>query len=206
MRAFTAVFLSFAASTWAYQVLTPNQSSGWTNSGPQPLTWERVNTDRDNFTVVLTNMDRAAMPNGDQVLAAQVVGSTLKTTLNPPSAGWPTGGGFRVNLVASPTELSTILAQSPQFNITPPTGSSSLVYILLNNHFLTPYDSSVRPSSTIANTGANANTGSSNTNTASNSGTTDTTDGTAPPTGAGFANGVQVGLVSVATLVGFFLA
>jgi len=62
------------------------------------------------------------MPNGDQVLNALVDGTLGNITCNPPSGGWPTGAGFRVNLVQDATHLNSILAQSSQFNIN---GSSS---------------------------------------------------------------------------------
>lgn len=62
------------------------------------------------------------MPNGDQVLNALVDGTLGNITCNPPSGGWPTGSGFRVNLVQDAQHLSSILAQSSQFSIN---GSSS---------------------------------------------------------------------------------
>lgn len=61
-----------------------------------------------------------------QILAALVDGTLGNTTLNPPSGGWPTGSGFRVNLVANDTQLDTILAQSNTFNITDATASASV--------------------------------------------------------------------------------
>lgn len=64
------------------------------------------------------------MPS-DQVLAALVDGKLGTITANPPSAGWPTGTGFRVNLVQDPDSLNTILAQSGEFNITTPVASST---------------------------------------------------------------------------------
>ncbi|KAF9028464.1 hypothetical protein BDZ89DRAFT_1066111 [Hymenopellis radicata] len=84
-----------------------------------------VNTDAANFTVFLTNEDRSVMPTNNLELAALVVGSDGNTTLNPPSAGWPKGGGFRVNLCRDPQSPTTILAQSDQFNITSSTSTSA---------------------------------------------------------------------------------
>jgi hypothetical protein len=60
------------------------------------------------------------MPINNQVLSAQVDGKLLTTTLNPPSAGWPVGEHFRINLVKSPEETDAILAQSSEFDILPP--------------------------------------------------------------------------------------
>ncbi|EDR12329.1 GPI-anchored small secreted protein [Laccaria bicolor S238N-H82] len=125
MRLSITFLLSAAASTLAYSVTSPNGSQGWTNQGAQPLAWQRVNTDRLNFTAVLTNQNRQLLPT-DQVLAALVDGTLGNTTVNPPSGGWPTpGGGYRVNLVQDANDLNTILAQSPEFNITQPTSKSS---------------------------------------------------------------------------------
>jgi hypothetical protein len=127
MRSFIALILAFSASALAYQVTSPNQSQGWTNSGAQTLTWQRVNTDALNFTAVLTNEDRNVMPNNNQVLAALIDGTKGTTTVNPPSAGWPTGDGFRVNFVQDASNLNTILAQSSQFSIKAANGSSTTV-------------------------------------------------------------------------------
>ena len=53
-----------------------------------------------------------------QVLAALVDGSLGSTTVNPPSAGWPSPGtGYVLNFVSEVTNLNAILAQSPPFEI-----------------------------------------------------------------------------------------
>jgi hypothetical protein len=126
MHAFTAVIVSFAAAAAAYRVTTPNGVQGWTTSGAQPLAWDRVSTDPLNFTAVLVN--EGITPTYSQILAALVDGNLGQTALNPPSNGWPVGGGFQVNLVQDEQSLNTILAQSPTFNITPPTSSTSGSY------------------------------------------------------------------------------
>eukprot|EP00914_Ancora_sagittata_P010158 GHVO01019559.1.p1 GENE.GHVO01019559.1~~GHVO01019559.1.p1 ORF type:complete len:185 (+),score=9.35 GHVO01019559.1:60-614(+) len=123
MRSAVALCLTFAASACAYSVSFPTSTQGWTNSGAQTLTWERVGTDPTNFTAVLVNQNDSSE---SQVLAAQVDGTLGNTTLNPPSGGWPaTGGGYRVNLVVNTTELNSILAQSPVFSINESTSTSS---------------------------------------------------------------------------------
>ncbi|KAF8204806.1 GPI-anchored small secreted protein [Pholiota molesta] len=111
-----ACILAFASSAFAYSVSVPNSSQGWTNQGGQPLVWQRVDTDRQNFTALLVNQQIQGF--NPQILAALVDGTLGTTKLNPPSGGWPTGAGFRVNLVQDDTDLNTILAQSPTFNIT----------------------------------------------------------------------------------------
>ncbi|KIK67932.1 hypothetical protein GYMLUDRAFT_68943 [Collybiopsis luxurians FD-317 M1] len=123
MRSAAALCLAFAASACAYTVISPNSAQGWVNSGAQPLTWQRVDTDPLNFTAVLVNVNDSSE---SQVLAAQVDGTLGNTTLNPPSGGWPSpGGGYRVNLVVNTTQLNSILAQSPIFNITESNTTSS---------------------------------------------------------------------------------
>ncbi|KAJ2931708.1 hypothetical protein H1R20_g5529, partial [Candolleomyces eurysporus] len=114
---FAAVVLACASTVLGYTLLSPNESEGWTNQGPQRMTWTRVATDRENFTVVLTNPNTALMP-APQVLAALVDGSLGNTTLNPPSAGWPSPGtGYVLRMVAEATNINSILAQSPSFEI-----------------------------------------------------------------------------------------
>ncbi|KAF5333630.1 hypothetical protein D9611_002567 [Ephemerocybe angulata] len=114
---FTAVVLACASTVLGYTILSPNQSQGWTNQGPQRATWQRVATDRENITIVLTNTNRSLMPT-DQVLSALVDGNLGNMTLNPPSAGWPSPGpGYVLNFASEATNLNQILAQSPPFEI-----------------------------------------------------------------------------------------
>jgi len=127
MRAVAAFFLSFLTATLAYTVLTPNGSDGWTNNGPQNLTWTRVDTDPLNFTVVLDNQAIAGFER--QVLAALVDGTLGTAELNPHNGGWPTGSNFRLNLVKDDQDLDTILSQSSQFNITQNTSTTSTASI-----------------------------------------------------------------------------
>jgi len=74
-----------------------------------------------------------------QILAALVDGTLGKTSLNPPSGGWPTGANFRVNLVQDDSNLSAILAQSPEFTINATastTGSFVTSFSLLSDSIL----------------------------------------------------------------------
>ncbi|TFK71808.1 hypothetical protein BDN72DRAFT_409600 [Pluteus cervinus] len=147
MRAVFTSLLAFAASTLAYQVTFPGGASGWTDSGAQVVTWQRVDTDRLNFTIVLVNQvcprlffrvlvcvvlmpaqNPSIFPNGSTVLAALVDGLSGNTTVNPPSGGWPDGTGFRVNLVQDAADLNAILAQSTEFSILPDNTTSSIKF------------------------------------------------------------------------------
>jgi len=124
MRTSFVALFSFVASSVAYQVTSPTASTKWyAGAVTNQLTWERVNTDAAQFTLVLTNNDRSVLPTDTQLIAT-VDGSTGKVDVPAPSGGFPVGTGFRVNLVKSTTELTTILAQSPQFDIV--TGTSSV--------------------------------------------------------------------------------
>jgi len=124
MRSSAFLVLSFIASAWAYSVTFPTQTQGWTNSGAQTLSWTRVDTDPLNFTALLTNQDTSILATSE-ILAALVNGTSGTTLLNAPSAGWPVGSGFQVNLVKDTNNFNTIYAQSNQFNITAVPGSSS---------------------------------------------------------------------------------
>lgn len=49
---------------------------------------------------------------------AVVDGTLAVIACSPPSGGWPSGSGFRVNMVQDAQHLDTIFAQSSEFNIT----------------------------------------------------------------------------------------
>ncbi|KAJ3576175.1 hypothetical protein NP233_g593 [Leucocoprinus birnbaumii] len=154
-----AILLAIVAPTFAYQVTGPSGSKGWTNVGPQPVTWQRVDTDPTNFTIVLTDTNRAELSE-DQVLVAQQDGVATNTVnCNPPSAGWPLGKTFRINLVKSTEDQSTIYAQSSEFQIAVPnaTVSGSLTTPLATTPIAVPTTPlATTPSSTTATGGSNA--------------------------------------------------
>ncbi|KAI0368050.1 hypothetical protein BV20DRAFT_923546, partial [Pilatotrama ljubarskyi] len=121
-----AALLAFAASALAFQVTEPTNSTGWTTSGPNQVSWNKVDTDASNFTIVLVNQVRlpVSFPPTKQVLAALVQSSLGKVVVNPPSGGWKSGSGFQVNLVKDAEDTDTILAQSDQFTISSSTSST----------------------------------------------------------------------------------
>lgn len=151
MRFSIALALSCVASALAFQVIEPSASKGWSTEGSQILTWERVDTDPLNFTAVLTNQDRSVFPDGDQVLAAQVDGNLKRVFLNPPAGGWPTGGSFRVNLAKDTDHLNTLLAQSSEFDIKPPTTTSSSRASGVSTTRVVPSTTAIVPVVTTAN-------------------------------------------------------
>jgi len=57
------------------------------------------------------------LQNNTQGLIALVNGADGNATVNPPSGGWPTGTGFRVNLCQDSDHPNSILAQSEKFEI-----------------------------------------------------------------------------------------
>jgi len=117
MRSLFALIV-FVSSTFAYQILTPGTSNAWTTAGPNQVTWQRVNTDALNFTMLLVNPNTAILPNGAETLEAFVDGTTLKLTVAPPSGGFVAGTGYQVNFVKDAENPTTIYAQSGQFAIT----------------------------------------------------------------------------------------
>ena len=59
------------------------------------------------------------MPVNNQLIAETVDAvSRQSLQIDAPSGGFPVGGTFRVNLVLSASEISTIYTQSDEFNIT----------------------------------------------------------------------------------------
>jgi len=202
----TAAFtiFAFSASAIAYEVIVPSPSQGWTNNGAQTVSWQLVPTDPSNFTIVLTNTNREVMPQNDLVLDALVVGSLLTTKVNPPSAGWPTGGTFRVNLVKDTEDLNTILAQSDEFNITEPTTATSSSGSTTGSS-ISPSASSISTTtvSTVVATTTSAATDSKSesTGTAASSASPSTTSNAA-------VSGIntQTGLIGIVGLLGLFFA
>ena len=85
-----------------------------------PFAPQRVRT----VPPVSRSNSQVQQPATSQILDALVVGSLGKITVNPPSGGWKAGKGFRVNLVADTEHLTTILAQSEQFDIKVSTSST----------------------------------------------------------------------------------
>ncbi|KAF8609614.1 hypothetical protein BDV93DRAFT_602259 [Ceratobasidium sp. AG-I] len=125
MRTSFVALLSFAASAFAYQVTYPGAADKWyAGAVTNKLTWQRVNTDAEQFTLVLVNQDRSLLPVNNQQLIATVPGSTGTIDVPAPSGGFPVGTNFQVNLVQSTTNVSMIYAQSPQFDIV--TGTSTV--------------------------------------------------------------------------------
>ncbi|KIM33319.1 hypothetical protein M408DRAFT_61759 [Serendipita vermifera MAFF 305830] len=107
----------------AYRITTPSDSGvsgeSWTSAGPNTITWERVSTDPDTFSVVLVNEDRSLLPM-NQILASNVDGTALSIAISPASGEtFPLGNGFRINFIKSDNEMNTIYAQSSQFRIFP---------------------------------------------------------------------------------------
>ncbi|KAF4619818.1 hypothetical protein D9613_005110 [Agrocybe pediades] len=185
-----AVLFAFVSSAFAYQVLVPNGVQGWTNQGAQPLKWDMVSTDRQNFTAVLTN--QAVQGFDTQVLKALVNGTLGETTVNPPSGGWPVGEHFRVNLVQDANNLNTILAQSPEFTIKEAPVSSQ---------------SSSSTGSPTNTSPANTPTDNSGSNAGGNTAGSGTTEPITVPTGAGVSDfAVPTGLLAFFSLMGIILA
>ncbi|KIJ56765.1 hypothetical protein M422DRAFT_22914 [Sphaerobolus stellatus SS14] len=101
--------LSLVLSVIAITVTQPSEDTTWSANGPNQVSWQLVSTDPTNFGVVLTQ-------NGlfIQNLAGNVDGTKGSITI---TASVPTGGSYRVNIVKDLQDVNTILAQSPQFDI-----------------------------------------------------------------------------------------
>ncbi|OJT10358.1 hypothetical protein TRAPUB_13117 [Trametes pubescens] len=196
-----AVLFALAASALAYSVSEPTNSTGWTTSGPNEVSWSKVDTDAANFTIVLVN--QASFPPTSQVLDALVVGTLGKVVVNPPSGGWKAGSGFQVNLVKDTDNLNTILAQSEQFTIKASTSSTfssaASGTVTAGSGTLT-----VPPASTTGAT-AGGSTATDSTG-ALNPTSSDTSTSPTGSNGAAKSMGMQAGVFAGLALLGAFLA
>ncbi|KAI0320245.1 Ser-Thr-rich glycosyl-phosphatidyl-inositol-anchored membrane family-domain-containing protein, partial [Amylostereum chailletii] len=114
-----------AVSTLAFSVTAPSSGQGWTLGQSNSVTWERVTTDRLNFTILLINQN--ATPQFQQVLDALVdtSGSTSGTTAITLPSTVSAGDNYQVNFVQDSQSLNTILAQSGKFSIAKATASAT---------------------------------------------------------------------------------
>ncbi|KAF8663406.1 hypothetical protein AX16_000978 [Volvariella volvacea WC 439] len=196
MRSALAVLFTLATSAFSYQVLSPGGSVSWTNDGSQLVTWSRVDTDPRNFTIVLDN--QSVDPRITFVLAALVDGTQTppEAFVNPPSGGWPTGEGFRVNFVRDDDNLEAILAQSQEFEIQ-------------DASTLSGSSTSRRPTSTSSFVISATSSGIvPNPNTTPNPSGSDDSDGSTNPPGnnGAMSSAASVGLASIFALAGYLLA
>jgi len=185
MLTFVTFVLSFVASTLAYTVLTPNNSTGWTNTGGQLITWQRVNTDPTNFSISLVNQQLPGFV--EMQLAALVQGgdSSGNTTVNAPAGGWVPAPNYRVNFVKI-DDNNTIYAQSDFFTINGSSTTSSTS------------GTTITSPSASANNGATGTSGSSASDTASILPTSSSA--------AALSYTVQTGLLGLFSILGFALA
>ncbi|KAJ7044541.1 hypothetical protein C8F04DRAFT_1068691 [Mycena alexandri] len=203
---FPAVFALAAAfvSVSAISVTSPTATKGWTNSGSNTATWTSVSTDALNFTLLLTKMTDSTY---NQVLAALVTTKDGTVTVGAPSSagGWPApGSGYRLNLVQDQDHLTTIYAQSEQFNITAPTtpsGSNSAA-----SSASTPAAPPVNPSGAAGGAAGGTAGGAAGASDASPSSSATDTGASPAGTGAALAMGVQTGFVAGAVLLSAMLA
>ncbi|KZT13030.1 uncharacterized protein LAESUDRAFT_719340 [Laetiporus sulphureus 93-53] len=213
-----AVVLTFAASAFAYTVTQPSNSSGWNTSGPNTVKWSTVSTDASNITIVLDNQSET--PQYSEVLATDIQGSLGSYTVNPPDGGWKSGTGFRVNLVKSESEETTIYAQSDDFTITESTSStyssgsstatSSTASFSSTGSVSVTSSSSGSSSGSLSGSSASTSSGASASVASSASSGSHTATGSASSTSSSSAAaagmGVQTGLLSLLALLGVALA
>jgi hypothetical protein len=205
MHAFAAV-LALATSALALSVTQPTNTTGFSNNGQNTVSWTRVNTDPANFTIVLVNKN--VFPNYQQVLDALVDGGSDSGTVQvgPPSAGWPTGSGYQINLATSAERLDSLLAQSDDFSFHAPDSSS------VSGSSASATGSVSRTVLSVSNTAAPTGSGSGAGAGGSPSGGADgsqPSDGSPTPTGSssGAATiGVQAAFFGAVALVGAVLA
>ncbi|RHZ62162.1 GPI anchored serine-threonine rich family protein [Aspergillus thermomutatus] len=133
MRFFASIVALAATAAGASSLCSPSRDDGPTNQS-QALTitspksmdqvdmskavdieWQAVQSDAQNFSIVLVNM--ITQPTVNKVIAKDVKASDEKYTVNGVS-GIPKANGYQINFVSTGTMNTGILAQSPQFNVT----------------------------------------------------------------------------------------
>jgi len=197
-----ASLLALAASAAALHVTQPSNSSGWTTSGPNTVTWSSVSTDNSNFSIVLNNQN--TYPQYNEVLDALIQTSEGSVSVNPPSGGWVAGTGYRVNFVKNSDDLSAILAQSDDFTIEQ---SSSSTFSSGSSTASSSASSTGSVSVTATGSSASAASGSSASNTDSSAGTSaSSASGSSSSTNAAPGLNVQTGVYGLLALLGIALA
>ncbi|ORX40243.1 hypothetical protein BD324DRAFT_617037 [Kockovaella imperatae] len=111
MKYTLAAILTLAISAVAVQVTFPSETEGWETNGSQLVEWKSVSTDPTSCDIELTTPN-----NNTPTTIAKNVSVAEGSYIYTPSSPLQAGNGYRLNLVASGT--ISILAQSPQFNVT----------------------------------------------------------------------------------------
>ncbi|KAF7332244.1 Nicotinate-nucleotide pyrophosphorylase [Mycena kentingensis (nom. inval.)] len=158
MFKFALVAVALAASARAYSVTSPTSQTNFTTDADNIVRWTFVSTDRQNFTIVLS---QGGDPNSQQVLKALVDREDGETTVGAPATGWPASGSgpYTINLCQDSENLNSILAQSQQFYFEAPkvssTSSSAISTTLSTPVTLQPTTpNTVQPTATTGNADA----------------------------------------------------
>ncbi|EDP49356.1 hypothetical protein KXW98_008214 [Aspergillus fumigatus] len=114
MRFFTSI-IALAATATALTITSPKSLDQVDMSKSVNIEWQYVQSDSQNFSIVLVNM--ITQPPINKVIAKEVKASDEKYTVDGIS-GIPKANGYQVNFVSTGPTNTGILAQSPQFNVT----------------------------------------------------------------------------------------
>ena len=108
MRVFLAL-LSLAATAFAYQVTSPNSQESWYSHGPVTVSWQRVDTDAEYFTMVLYN-DVSTSANSFQTPSdypSEFFRNTRRYKRSPPRSTASWGRQRSTRLVLFPSVKAT---------------------------------------------------------------------------------------------------
>ncbi|KAG9049652.1 hypothetical protein FS837_009623 [Tulasnella sp. UAMH 9824] len=116
---------SVIASALAIAVTEPTAGTLVGPTDSIPLKWTSVSTDPTSFRAVIVNPSQTYQ----QELAAAIDTSLGTFSLPPPSAGFPLGKDYQINLMgtSSSGNSGAILAQSGKFDVGYSTSSSSML-------------------------------------------------------------------------------
>ncbi|GIK06961.1 hypothetical protein Aspvir_002614 [Aspergillus viridinutans] len=114
MRFFNSI-VALAATAAALTITSPKSLDQVDMSKSVNIEWQYVQSDPQNFSIVLVNM--ITQPPVNKLIAKEVKASNEKYTVDGVS-GIPKANGYQINFVSTGPTNTGILAQSPQFNVT----------------------------------------------------------------------------------------
>ncbi|KAK1231073.1 hypothetical protein PQX77_005820 [Marasmius sp. AFHP31] len=133
-----ATYAAAAASGVGPKILVPNKDNWWVAKSSNVLTWDCNNSQRNNFTVIITNANPATkLNNGGLAIIATQENSQCSKEMTQLQSSQEAATGYKL-LFANPLNNTDVYSESDEFEIKPlgsaypsstasqgPTGSTS---------------------------------------------------------------------------------